>query len=84
MLWYICKPLVGGIFGWFAFLIYYVGIISVQGIDMTRPDFKPELPFIIAFLAGFSERFTIKLIDRLMSVLLTIPEEGEKKGAGKE
>lgn len=84
-LWYICKPMIGGIFGWFAFLIYYVGIISVQGLDTQSPSFRPELPFIISFLAGFSERFVLRLIDRLMSVLLTPAEEkGQKKGEKKE
>lgn len=32
---------------------------------------RPEMAFLIAFLAGFSERFTIKMIDKLMSVLTT-------------
>jgi hypothetical protein len=32
---------------------------------------RPEMAFLIAFLAGFSERFTIKMIDKLMSVLIT-------------
>jgi hypothetical protein len=69
-LWYICKPLMGGIFGWFVYLIYYIGIISVQGLDSAEIR-HPELPYLIAFLAGFSERFTLRLIDRLMEVLTT-------------
>lgn len=76
-LWYICKPIIGGIFGWFIYLIYFLGIISAQGMDEAAIR-KPELPFIIAFLAGFSERFTIKIIDKLMNVLLSWEEKSKE------
>jgi hypothetical protein len=81
-MWYICKPITGGIFGWFVCLIFYIGVISVQG--MSSDSFqKPQLSFAIAFLAGFSERFTIKMIDRLMNVLMTW-EEKPKAAEGKK
>jgi hypothetical protein len=74
-LWYICKPIIGAIFGWFVYLIYFIGLISVQGIDIEKVKIKyPEFPYLIAFLAGFSERFTLKMIDRLMEVLTTWKE----------
>jgi hypothetical protein len=77
-LWYICKPIIGCIFGWFMFLAYYVGLVSVQG---ASPDVKnPQVPYAIAFLAGFSERFTIRIIDRLMTVLTA----GDDKGGDKK
>ena len=76
-LWYICKPIMGAIFGWFVVLIYFVGLVAVQG----TADVKNRLVlYAIAFLAGFSERFTIKIIDRLME-LLTTWEGEEKPGA---
>jgi hypothetical protein len=75
-LWYICKPLMGAIFGWFVYLIYFIGLISVQGFDLEKTKIKyPELPYLIAFLAGFSERFTLRMIDRLMEVLTTWREK---------
>ena len=73
-LWYYSKPIIGGIFGWFVFLIYYVGLISVQDVKLQQVR-TPELPIVIAFLAGFSERFTIRIIDRLMQVLTTWQEK---------
>ena len=78
-LWYLCKPVIGGIFGWFAYLVFYLGLISATGV--TTPAPKPQLPFAIAFLAGFSERFTIQLIDKVMGVLLGTPDSkpSEKK-----
>jgi hypothetical protein len=66
----------GAIFGWFVFLVYFVGLVSVQG--QTKLDVKtPEVPYAIAFLAGFSERFTIKIIDRMMQVITTWEEKSE-------
>lgn len=65
-LWYICKPIVGAIFGWFVVLVYYVGLVTAQGQGQLH---NPQVTYAIAFLAGFSERFTIKTIDRLMTVV---------------
>jgi len=79
-LWYLCKPIMGAIFGWFVYLVYYVGVISAQGTSSDGKIDKPQLAFLIAFLAGFSERFTIKTIDRFMTVL-TVGED-PKKGSG--
>lgn len=77
-LWYICKPIMGAIFGWFVFLVYYVGVISSQANGSGKTTINnPELAFLIAFLAGFSERFTIKTIDRFMTVL-TVGEDPKK------
>jgi hypothetical protein len=76
-LWYLCKPVMGAIFGWFVYLVYVVGVISAEaGSQKTEID-KPQLAFLIAFLAGFSERFTIKTIDRFMTVL-TVGEDPKK------
>ena len=80
-LWYLCKPIMGAIFGWFVFLVYYVGVVSAQSNGSTNVGINnPELAFLIAFLAGFSERFTIKTIDRFMTVL-TVGEDPKKAGA---
>jgi hypothetical protein len=71
----------GAIFGWFVFVVYYVGVISAQGNGSGPTAINnPELAFLIAFLAGFSERFTIKTIDRFMTVL-TVGEDPKKTAA---
>ncbi len=82
-LWYLCKPVMGAIFGWFVYLVYYVGVISATGTSGSGAEInKPQLAFLIAFLAGFSERFTIKTIDRFMTVL-TVGEDPKKTNAAK-
>ncbi|MGA2107773.1 MAG: hypothetical protein ABSH25_09010 [Syntrophorhabdales bacterium] len=70
-LWYLCKPVIGAIFGWFAYLVVSLGLLSTTGINKIS---NPQLPFAVSFLAGFSERFTIQLIDKLMGVLLGTPD----------
>ena len=82
-LWYICKPIIGAIFGWFVWLIFLVGLLSVQGLE-EKGIKHPELPYVIAFLAGFSERFTLKMIDKLMGVLTTYEEKPAKEPSKKE
>jgi len=77
-LWYICKPVMGAIFGWFVVAAFYVGLVSAQG-SQSEGVKAPQVTYIIAFLAGFSERFTIKTIDRLMTVLTA----GDDKNKGK-
>ncbi len=74
-LWYLSKPIVGAIFGWFVVLVFRVGILSIQAGGADQEIKSPLLFYIIAFLAGFSERFTIKIIDRLMQVLTTWEEK---------
>jgi hypothetical protein len=81
-LWYICKPLIGGIFGWFVYMIYFIGIVSVQGVNVTINT--RELPYVIAFLSGFSERFTLKMIDKLMGVLTTWEDKSSGSASKKE
>src|ERR1700730_13476010 len=76
-LWYIAKPIIGAIFGWFVVLVFQVGIVSIQGAGKQENN-SPFLYYVIAFLAGFSERFTIKVIDRLMQVLTTWEEQSPK------
>ena len=85
-LWYVAKPFIGGIFGWFAYLVYYIGLVSIQGFNSVNVK-TPEAVFIIAFLAGFNERFAVKLVDRLLMILTTWQETTEgtagKKQEGK-
>jgi hypothetical protein len=78
-LWYICKPIMGAIFGWFVFMVFFVGMLAV-GTQTGVPN--PLLLYVIAFLAGFSERFTIKIVDRIMQVLMTWEDKTAGSSAG--
>jgi hypothetical protein len=76
-LWYTCKPIMGAVFGWFVFMVFYVGLIAVQG-QTDRAN--PLLFYVIAFLAGFSERFTVKIVDHIMQVLMSWEETPKSTG----
>ena len=68
-LWYYFKPLLGAIFGLISVIIIRAGFISLQ-TSGNSVDIKSQLPlYIIAFIAGFSERFFIQLIDRVTTAL---------------
>lgn len=71
--WYMCKPLIGGIFGWFIALVFSLGLATFRDDEIQLADSK--LPFLIAFLAGFSERFSVKMVNKIMEVLLSWKEE---------
>ena len=67
ILWYWLKPALGAIFGLVTVLILQAGLISLQ---LETPNIPNTLPLhVFAFLGGFSERFFIRLIDRVMTAL---------------
>jgi hypothetical protein len=71
-LWYWFKPLLGAVFGLIAVVIVKAGLVSIQGPapGTTGGEVPNTLPLhIIAFIAGFSERFFVQLIDRVMTAL---------------
>lgn len=83
--WYICKPIAGAIFGWFMVLVFSLGLMTLQSKNATNAFETSQLPLVLAFLAGFSERLVIRVIDRLMEVLIAPggPEKNKKDASGK-
>ena len=76
--WYICKPIAGAIFGWFMVLVFSLKLMTLQSKNATNTFETSQLPVVLAFLAGFSERWVIRVIDRLMEVLIAPGGESEK------
>ena len=65
--WYLFKPVLGAIMGLIAVLIILGGFLAIQGTSVPQGS---QLPlYIVAFLAGFSERFSIRIIDRVMTAI---------------
>jgi hypothetical protein len=65
--WYFFKPVLGAIMGLIAVLIILGGFLAVQGSSVPQGSVLPL--YIVAFLAGFSERFSIRIIDRVMTAI---------------
>lgn len=91
--WYLMKPLLGAITAGIAVLIVKAGLFTLQLTTATKND----LPlYVLAFLAGFSERFFLGLIDRVLAALfggqasetaskspvMKIPAKGPVAGSG--
>jgi hypothetical protein len=64
--WYLLKPGIGAVMGVVAVLVLKAGFLSVEGkIPLANP-----LPLVLlAFIAGFSERFFLRILDRVITAL---------------
>ena len=70
--WYWLKPLLGGIMGLVAVITAQAGLLAIQGQGALPSSANGKMVlYILAFLAGFSERFFIGIIDRVMTALLS-------------
>ncbi|MBI5474140.1 MAG: hypothetical protein HY961_17530 [Ignavibacteriae bacterium] len=76
IIWYLLKPLLGAIMGVIAVLIVQAGYFALQGDVNVK---HPTSLLVLAFIGGFSERFFIQTIDRVITALLG----GEKGASGK-
>jgi hypothetical protein len=63
--WLFARPLTGIIMGAIAYLIMRVGFITVQG-EQTVNLGGSEIMWLIAFLAGFSDRFSDYLLKNIV------------------
>ena len=64
--WYFFKPILGAVMGLIAVLAILAGFVAIQG-GLTPTSYLPL--YIVAFLTGFSERFFIRIIDRVTTAL---------------
>jgi hypothetical protein len=69
--WYWLKPLLGGIMGLIVVITVQAGMLAVAGSAALPSTMSGKWTlYVLAFLAGFSERFFIGITDRVMSALL--------------
>jgi hypothetical protein len=66
--WYLLKPPLGAVMGVIAVLVIQTGFLAMGERPVQNPNY---LYLIVAFLAGFSERFSILMIDKVMTALLS-------------
>lgn len=65
--WYLFKPVLGGLMGLVAVLIVMAGLVALEGEASAK---SPALLYVLAFLSGFSERFSLRLLDKVVSTVL--------------
>ena len=70
--WYWFKPVLGAVMGLVAVVTAQAGLFAIEGQTSLQPSANGKMVlYILAFLAGFSERFFIGIIDRVMTALLS-------------
>lgn len=65
--WYFFKPIMGFVLGPLIYLFARAGLMAVQ-TQGTQVN-QPELLYLGAFVLGFGERFSIRLIDRIAAAI---------------
>ncbi|KAA6432406.1 hypothetical protein ACD591_09115 [Rufibacter glacialis] len=60
--WLFARPLTGIIMGVISYLVLKVGLLTIQGSEAGTGIGNPEVIWLIAFLAGFSDRFSESLL----------------------
>jgi hypothetical protein len=80
-LWYFFKPMLGAVFGLVTVVVLQAGVFTLGGDVQLTDDNRLPL-YIAAFLAGFSERFFMQLIDRVITAIFGgSPESSKRLGA---
>lgn len=70
--WYWFKPVLGALTGLVAVITAIGGLLAIQGQGAMPSSANGRMVlYILAFLAGFSERFFIDIVDRVMTALLS-------------
>lgn len=69
--WYWFKPVLGAVMGLVVVLTAQAGLFAIQGQTPFQPSLNGKwVLYVLAFLAGFSERFFLGIIDRIMTAML--------------
>ena len=78
---YYAKPVMGVILGPVAFLFLKIGLLAISGSGAGGAVQNLEFAVVVAFLAGYSERFWAELIDRMLETLLRPSTRSEPQAA---
>ena len=91
--WLIARPIIGIIMGGVAYLGLVAGLVLLNtgstsgaaGVNTSTPPGRLEVYWIIAFLAGFSDKFYLRIINLLVEKTVGEDEDKNKtQGAGGE
>lgn len=70
VMWYLVQPLLGSMIGMIIYMIITVGFLTIQG---TPTPANPLFMYLLAFIAGFRQRFFLELIDRIVQTFTPNP-----------
>ena len=76
IMWYIVQPVIGLLIGGLVHLLIGAGFLTVMSKVSTTSDvILSALPYAVACIAGFRQRFILEIIDRIIQLLT--PASGE-------
>lgn len=80
--WLLARPLIGIIMGAAVYVALVAGLFAfgTVGTSLEPANQRPELFWLVAFLAGFSDKFYIGIINLLVD-RVAAPSEDDKDGA---
>ncbi|GBD09776.1 hypothetical protein HRbin22_02037 [Candidatus Thermoflexus japonica] len=70
VMWYLVQPLLGSMIGMIIYMIITLGFLTIQG---TPTPANPLFMYLLAFIAGFRQRFFLELIDRIVQTFTPNP-----------
>ncbi len=70
VMWYLVQPLLGSMIGMIIYMIITVGFLTIQGVPTPA---NPLFMYLLAFIAGFRQRFFLELIDRIVQTFTPNP-----------
>ncbi len=70
VMWYLVQPILGSMIGMIIYMIITVGFLTIQG---TPTPANPLFMYLLAFIAGFRQRFFLELIDRIVQTFTPNP-----------
>ncbi len=70
VMWYLVQPILGSMIGMIIYMIVTVGFLTIQG---TPTPANPLFMYLLAFIAGFRQRFFLELIDRIVQTFTPNP-----------
>lgn len=79
MMWYIVQPVIGLLVGGLVHLLFGAGFLTVMSKASTTSEVVlSALPYAVACIASFRQRFILEIIDRVIQLLTPPPSEGEQ------
>jgi hypothetical protein len=76
IIWYFLKPALGAVMGVVVVLVVQAGFVT---LNASAPISNPTPLLVIAFIGGFSERFFINMIDKVVSAVLGGEQEPKER-----
>ena len=70
-MWYMLLPIVGPVFGILAYIILFLGFLSLNGVTAQQLGKQPFSVILVCFLAGYSTEWFMSVLGNLTKTTST-------------